>query len=91
MSCLFIFYFGVVLFFVSKKHVLLTLLTLEFLSLTILMMLINFFTTYMYDSRVIIYLIIILVCEAVIGLVLLTLFVRTHGNDYSKSSVVLAC
>lgn len=86
-----IFYFGIVLFFTLKKHILLMLLTLEFISLVILIILINFLTIYIYDTRIIIYFIIIIVCEAVIGLVLLTLIVRTHGSDYSKSSFILIC
>nr|YP_009251212.1 NADH dehydrogenase subunit 4L [Bactericera cockerelli]ANA07533.1 NADH dehydrogenase subunit 4L [Bactericera cockerelli] len=91
MGSILMFYFGMVLFFTLKKHILLMLLTLEFMSLVMLMMLINFLTIYIYDTSIIIYFMIIMVCEAVMGLVLLTLMVRTHGSDYSKSSFMLMC
>nr|YP_009501992.1 NADH dehydrogenase subunit 4L [Trioza anthrisci]AWU49073.1 NADH dehydrogenase subunit 4L [Trioza anthrisci] len=90
-SSLFMFYFGMLTYFLMKKHVLMMLLSLEFLSLILLLMIINFLTVFMYDNMMIIYFIITMVCEAVMGLIMLTLMVRTHGSDYLKSSILLSC
>ncbi|UUF92061.1 NADH dehydrogenase subunit 4L (mitochondrion) [Diaphorina citri] len=91
MSCLFMFYFGLSMFFMFKKHILMLLLTLEFLVLIILLMLVNFLMNYMFDDMILIYFIIVMVCEAVMGLVLLTLLVRSHGSDYAKSLLIFSC
>lgn len=64
---------------------------LEFLRLTIVMYLIFFFCLIIYDFSIIIYFIITIVCEAVIGLVLLTLFVRNHGRDYLQNNFIFIC
>nr|YP_009500762.1 NADH dehydrogenase subunit 4L [Trioza urticae]AWU49114.1 NADH dehydrogenase subunit 4L [Trioza urticae] len=90
-SCLFMFYFGMIMFFMKKKHILMMLLSLEFLSLIMLLLLINFLCGFLYDFNILIYFIIILVCEAVMGLCLLTLMVRTHGSDYSKCLLIYSC
>nr|YP_010744971.1 NADH dehydrogenase subunit 4L [Trioza frangulae]WET58371.1 NADH dehydrogenase subunit 4L [Trioza frangulae] len=91
MSCLFMFYFGMIMFFMKKKHILMMLMSLEFLSLTMLLLLLNFLVNFMYDLNILVYFIIIMVCEAVMGLCLVTLMVRTHGSDYSKSSLIYSC
>lgn len=46
---------------------------------------------YMFDDIILIYFIIVMVCEAVIGLVLLTLLVRSHGRDYAKRLLIFRC
>nr|YP_009501875.1 NADH dehydrogenase subunit 4L [Aacanthocnema dobsoni]AWU48803.1 NADH dehydrogenase subunit 4L [Aacanthocnema dobsoni] len=90
-SCMFMFYLGMITFFSKKSHILMLLLVLEFLSLTLVLLIMNFLVLFMYDIVILIYFIIVLVCEAVMGLVLLTLIVRTHGSDYFKSSSMLMC
>lgn len=79
------------MFFKYKKHILILLLTLEFLGLIILLILLNFLINYIFDGIVLIYFIIVMVCEAVIGLVLLTLLVRSHGRDYTKRLMIFRC
>nr|YP_009048857.1 NADH dehydrogenase subunit 4L [Paratrioza sinica]AID54946.1 NADH dehydrogenase subunit 4L [Paratrioza sinica] len=91
LTCLFMFYFGLILFFGFSKHILMMLLSLEFISLVMLMMIINFLSMFLYDTSIIIYVMIVMVCEAVLGLVLITLMVHTHGSDYSKVIAVLMC
>nr|AAP14657.1 NADH dehydrogenase subunit 4L [Pachypsylla venusta] len=82
-------YFGMKMFFMHKKHLLMLLLTLEFISLIVLIMLINFFSMYVLDFSLVVYFLIIIVCEAVLGLLLMTMIVRVHGSDYVKSLVLL--
>nr|YP_009501901.1 NADH dehydrogenase subunit 4L [Euphyllura phillyreae]AWU48905.1 NADH dehydrogenase subunit 4L [Euphyllura phillyreae] len=91
LSILYMTYFGLYMYYNSKKHLLMMLLSLEFVSLVILMMMINLLMIFIYDCILIIYFIIIMVCEAVMGLVLLTLIIRTHGMDYMKSSILIMC
>nr|YP_009501979.1 NADH dehydrogenase subunit 4L [Russelliana solanicola]AWU49060.1 NADH dehydrogenase subunit 4L [Russelliana solanicola] len=89
--CLFIFWVAMTSFFISQKHVLMMLMLLEFVSITVLFMLVNFLVNFLFDSTIIIYFIIVMVCEAVMGLVLLTLMVRTHGVDYFKVLSIFLC
>lgn len=67
------------------------LIVLELCGVSILLILVNFFHLFLLDIIVIIYLIIVIVCEGVIGLVLVTLLVRTHGTDYFKVSSIFIC
>nr|WMH03438.1 NADH dehydrogenase subunit 4L [Cacopsylla picta]WMH03451.1 NADH dehydrogenase subunit 4L [Cacopsylla picta]WMH03464.1 NADH dehydrogenase subunit 4L [Cacopsylla picta]WMH03477.1 NADH dehydrogenase subunit 4L [Cacopsylla picta] len=90
-SCLFMFYISMSSFFYMKSHLLTMLMVLEFMSVTLLLMLLNFLCSFVYDLSILIYFIIVLVCEAVMGLVLLTLFVRCHGSDYFQISSVFLC
>nr|YP_010600878.1 NADH dehydrogenase subunit 4L [Cacopsylla jukyungi]WAL33208.1 NADH dehydrogenase subunit 4L [Cacopsylla jukyungi] len=90
-SCVFMFYTGMMGFFYVKSHLLTMLMLLEFMSITFLFMLFNFLTNFAYDLSILIYFIIVLVCEAVMGLILLTLFVRCHGSDYFQVSSLFLC
>nr|YP_009502250.1 NADH dehydrogenase subunit 4L [Acizzia uncatoides]AWU48816.1 NADH dehydrogenase subunit 4L [Acizzia uncatoides] len=88
---LFIFYISLSTFFIMSSHVLMMLMVLEFTSVTILLMLSSYFHLYLFDAISLIYLLIVMVCEAVMGLVLITLLARTHGSDYFKVSSVFMC
>nr|WMH03399.1 NADH dehydrogenase subunit 4L [Cacopsylla melanoneura]WMH03412.1 NADH dehydrogenase subunit 4L [Cacopsylla melanoneura]WMH03425.1 NADH dehydrogenase subunit 4L [Cacopsylla melanoneura] len=90
-SCLLMFYISLSSFFYVKSHLLTMLMLLEFMSVTLLLMLLNFLSGFIYDLSILIYFIIVLVCEAVMGLILLTLFVRCHGSDYFQVSSVFLC
>nr|ATN42491.1 NADH dehydrogenase subunit 4L [Calophya schini] len=85
------FYFGVMLFFKFKKHVLMMLLTLEILVLVSLMLIWNILVMFNYDMIMFVYFLIILVCEAVMGLIVFMFFIRSHGSDYMKISSLFLC
>nr|APX39897.1 NADH dehydrogenase subunit 4L [Lachnaia cylindrica] len=79
------FFSGLVSFSVGRKHLLLMLLSLEFLSLTM------YFGLFIYLSGIgqenffcLIYLT-MSVCEASLGLAILVMMIRSHGNDYVMS------
>nr|YP_009500736.1 NADH dehydrogenase subunit 4L [Lanthanaphalara mira]AWU48957.1 NADH dehydrogenase subunit 4L [Lanthanaphalara mira] len=91
LSCIFMFYFGLKTFFFNKKYLLMMLLSLEFLTLVILLLLVNLMSMFDYDLMFLIYFMIVMVCEAVLGLILLTLIVRSHGSDYMKSMIFIMC
>nr|YP_009139050.1 NADH dehydrogenase subunit 4L [Cacopsylla coccinea]AKE49765.1 NADH dehydrogenase subunit 4L [Cacopsylla coccinea] len=85
------FYIGMGSFFCMKSHLLTSLILLEFMSITLLFVLLNFLVGFMLDLSILIYFIIVLVCEAVMGLILLTLVVRCHGSDYFQVSSLFLC
>nr|WRO39597.1 NADH dehydrogenase subunit 4L [Carsidara limbata] len=89
MTCLLMFYYGLKMIFINGKHLLMILLTFEYLTLIIFLLMINLFMVYTYDLSILVYFLIIMVCEAVLGLVLMTLIVRTHGSDYIKTIISL--
>nr|YP_010882011.1 NADH dehydrogenase subunit 4L [Cacopsylla fuscicella]WID86685.1 NADH dehydrogenase subunit 4l [Cacopsylla fuscicella] len=90
-SCLFMFSISAGSFFYLKSHLIAMLMLLEFMSIVLLFLLLNFLVGFAYDLCTVIYFIIVLVCEAVMGLVLVTLFVRCHGSDYSQVSLMHVC
>uniref|UniRef100_A0AAU8G9A3 NADH dehydrogenase subunit 4l n=1 Tax=Colposcenia ignota TaxID=3230277 RepID=A0AAU8G9A3_9HEMI len=89
--CLIMFYFGIKTFFMNQSHLLIMLLSLEFLVMVILLMLSFLLGIFGFDYLLMIYFMVILVCEAVLGLILLTMVVRCHGSDYIKSVILSLC
>lgn len=85
------FYFGLKTFFMNKKYLLIMLLRLEFIVLIIFLIIVFLVRIFNYDFLIIIYFLAVMVCEAVIGLILLTLVVRCHGSDYIKSLFLILC
>nr|YP_010026396.1 NADH dehydrogenase subunit 4L [Cacopsylla citrisuga]QOQ84942.1 NADH dehydrogenase subunit 4L [Cacopsylla citrisuga] len=90
-SCIFMFFVGMGSFIFISSHLLTMLMLLEFMSVTLLFLLLNFLVGFVCDLSILIYFIIVLVCEAVMGLILLTLFVRCHGSDYFQVSSMVTC
>nr|YP_002122321.1 NADH dehydrogenase subunit 4L [Ochrogaster lunifer]CAQ19288.1 NADH dehydrogenase subunit 4L [Ochrogaster lunifer] len=74
------------LIFVSKyKHLLIVLLSLEFLVLSIFFFLLIFFSFLEYDMYMLMVFLVFSVCEGALGLSILVSMIRTHGNDYFQS------
>nr|QHD47909.1 NADH dehydrogenase subunit 4L [Etrocorema hochii] len=78
--------------FVSKrKHLLLTLLSLEFMVLSIflgLFIYLVWMSSELYFSMVFLT---FSVCEGALGLAILVSMISTHGNDYFQSFSILQC
>nr|YP_009536840.1 NADH dehydrogenase subunit 4L [Dendrolimus superans]AQM57912.1 NADH dehydrogenase subunit 4L [Dendrolimus superans]AQM57925.1 NADH dehydrogenase subunit 4L [Dendrolimus superans]UEP15860.1 NADH dehydrogenase subunit 4L [Dendrolimus superans] len=78
------------LIFVSKhKHLLIVLLSLEFIVLSIfffMLIMLNFIENEMYLLMVFL---VFSVCEGSLGLSILVSMIRTHGNDYFQSFSLL--
>nr|WFP43275.1 NADH dehydrogenase subunit 4L [Tegrolcinia mirotibialis] len=75
----------------NRKHLLAMLLSLEFMVLVMFLMLfilLNFFANEMYFLMVFLS---FCVCEGALGLGILVLLIRTHGNDYFQSFSILQC
>nr|AXS65807.1 NADH dehydrogenase subunit 4L [Curculionoidea sp. 25 KM-2017] len=86
---MFMFISGLIVFSLKRKHMLLVLLSLEFIvvSLFFMMMLVMMLMTYEYFFSMI-YLT-FSVCEGVLGLAMLVLMIRTFGNDYILTFTLL--
>nr|UVU30563.1 NADH deshydrogenase subunit 4L [Euceros serricornis] len=67
------------------KHMLLFVITFEFIMLNIMYMLFNMSNYFNININIIIFFLIINVCESALSLSLIILLVRSHGNDYINS------
>nr|YP_010437818.1 NADH dehydrogenase subunit 4L [Neurobasis chinensis]UTB53950.1 NADH dehydrogenase subunit 4L [Neurobasis chinensis] len=83
------FYFFFLLFlagiysFVSKrKHLLSTLISLEFIFLSLFFCMFVMLIFYMFDMYFLLYFLSFSVCEGALGLSLLVSMIRTHGTDF---------
>nr|WNH42481.1 NADH dehydrogenase subunit 4L [Neoperla amoena]WNH42482.1 NADH dehydrogenase subunit 4L [Neoperla amoena] len=82
---------GAWVFASKRKHLLLTLLSLEFIVLSLFMFLfifLNFMHHELFFSMVFLT---FSVCEGALGLSILVSMIRTHGNDYFQTFSVLQC
>nr|YP_010329950.1 NADH dehydrogenase subunit 4L [Pseudoips prasinana]UNP54698.1 NADH dehydrogenase subunit 4L [Pseudoips prasinana] len=78
------------LIFVSKhKHLLIVLLSLEFIVLSIFFFMLIFFSYIEYDLYMLMVFLVFSVCEGALGLSILVSMIRTHGNDYFQSFNIL--
>nr|WHL46561.1 NADH dehydrogenase subunit 4L [Euhampsonia serratifera] len=74
------------LIFVSKhKHLLIILLSLEFIVLSIFFFLMFFLLMLDYNMYMLMVFLVFSVCEGSLGLSILVSLIRTHGNDYFQS------
>ena len=78
--------------FVSKrKHLLGTLLSLEFIILSLYIIVFVYVLTLGYELYFIIIFLTMVVCEGALGLSILVSIIRTHGNDYFQRFNILQC
>nr|QTZ20314.1 NADH dehydrogenase subunit 4L [Spodoptera ochrea] len=74
------------LIFVSKhKHLLIVLLSLEFIVLSIFFFFLVYLIFIEYDMYMLMLFLVFSVCEGALGLSILVSMIRTHGNDYFQS------
>nr|YP_009110421.1 NADH dehydrogenase subunit 4L [Striacosta albicosta]AIX11765.1 NADH dehydrogenase subunit 4L [Striacosta albicosta] len=74
------------LIFISKhKHLLVILLSLEFIVLSVFFFLLVYLSFIDYDMYMLMLFLVFSVCEGALGLSILVSMIRTHGNDYFQS------
>nr|YP_010230457.1 NADH dehydrogenase subunit 4L [Rhodinia fugax]QSV08498.1 NADH dehydrogenase subunit 4L [Rhodinia fugax] len=74
------------LIFVSKnKHLLIVLLSLEFIVLSVFFLLLLLLSFMEYEMYMLMVFLVFTVCEGALGLSILVSMIRTHGNDYFQS------
>nr|YP_010990561.1 NADH dehydrogenase subunit 4L [Aplos simplex]WOW98875.1 NADH dehydrogenase subunit 4L [Aplos simplex] len=85
---LFIFFFGLLSLIFVRKHFLLSLLSLEFMFLSIFFFIYFFFDFYVYEYYFVIVFLVLGVCEGVLGLSLIVYLVRKDSLDYLSSLIL---
>nr|UDF87506.1 NADH dehydrogenase subunit 4L [Loxostege turbidalis] len=83
------FIFGNMIFVSKYKHLLIVLLSLEFIVLSIFFFMIILFSYIDYDMYMLMVFLVFSVCEGALGLSILVSMIRTHGNDYFQSFSLL--
>nr|AWB98546.1 NADH dehydrogenase subunit 4L [Anopheles triannulatus]AWB98832.1 NADH dehydrogenase subunit 4L [Anopheles triannulatus]AWB99859.1 NADH dehydrogenase subunit 4L [Anopheles triannulatus] len=85
------FIFGCLVFVSNRKHLLSTLLSLEFMVLSLFIFLFFYLNFMSYELYFSMFFLTFCVCEGVLGLSILVSMIRTHGNDYFQSFSILQC
>nr|YP_009743858.1 NADH dehydrogenase subunit 4L [Barbourion lemaii]QIE12617.1 NADH dehydrogenase subunit 4L [Barbourion lemaii] len=79
------FFIGNLIFISKNKHLLIILLSLEFIVLSIFFFLLLYLMMINYDMYMLMVFLVFSVCEGSLGLSILVSMIRTHGNDYFQS------
>lgn len=85
----FIFIIGCFIFISNRKHLLSILLCLEYIVLSLFIILFIYLIIYNYEYYILLIFLVFSVCEGALGLSILVSIIRTHGNDYFQSFNVL--
>nr|WAR69318.1 NADH dehydrogenase subunit 4L [Dodona eugenes] len=79
------FVIGNMIFVSKRKHLLIVLMSLEFIVLSIYFMLMLYLNMIDYNMYMLMIFLVLSVCEGALGLSILVSLIRTHGNDYFQS------
>nr|YP_009379007.1 NADH dehydrogenase subunit 4L [Pachycerina decemlineata]ARI44221.1 NADH dehydrogenase subunit 4L [Pachycerina decemlineata] len=82
---------GFFMFVSNRKHLLSMLLSLEYIVLSLFLLLFIFLNLFNYESFFSMMFLTFSVCEGALGLSILVSMIRSHGNDYFQSFNVLQC
>nr|YP_009515486.1 NADH dehydrogenase subunit 4L [Trinorchestia longiramus]AYB71597.1 NADH dehydrogenase subunit 4L [Trinorchestia longiramus] len=91
MLCMFIGFMGFFSFILNYNHLLNSLLSLELISVSVYFLLGVSFVFYWGDLFYLMYFLVMVVCESVLGLSLLIFVTYGFGEDYFKSINILTC
>nr|URX53172.1 NADH dehydrogenase subunit 4L [Incisitermes rhyzophorae] len=87
----FAFFCGVWSFSSNRKHLLATLLSLEFMVLVLFIIIYSYLCLFNYELYFVMFFLVFSVCEGSLGLSILVSMIRGFGNDYFQSYSVLQC
>nr|URX53586.1 NADH dehydrogenase subunit 4L [Neotermes cf. meruensis] len=87
----FIFFCGIWSFSSNRKHLLATLLSLEFMVLVLFIVIYFYLCFFNYELYFVMFFLVFSVCEGALGLSVLVSMIRGFGNDYFQSYSVLQC
>nr|AML26564.1 NADH dehydrogenase subunit 4L [Staphylinidae sp. BMNH 1274698] len=82
---MFMYFCGLLVFSMKRKHLLLMLLSLEFIILSLYYYLFLTLSFYSFESYFCMIFLTMSVCESVLGLSILVSMLRMYGNDYFQS------
>nr|YP_009560405.1 NADH dehydrogenase subunit 4L [Peckia australis]QAB06061.1 NADH dehydrogenase subunit 4L [Peckia australis] len=86
-----LFIMGVFTFVSNRKHLLSMLLSLEYIVLSLFLLLFIYLNTLNFEFFFSMMFLTFSVCEGALGLSILVSMIRTHGNDYFQSFNILQC
>nr|YP_011002850.1 NADH dehydrogenase subunit 4L [Trichopoda pennipes]WPQ70567.1 NADH dehydrogenase subunit 4L [Trichopoda pennipes]WPQ70574.1 NADH dehydrogenase subunit 4L [Trichopoda pennipes] len=86
-----LFIMGLVTFVSSRKHLLSMLLSLEYIVLSLFLMLFIYLNIVNYENFFMMMFLTFSVCEGALGISVLVSMIRTYGNDYFQSFNILQC
>nr|QYC35490.1 NADH dehydrogenase subunit 4L [Cyphonocerus sanguineus klapperichi] len=86
---IFMYFVGLIVFNLKSKHLLLMLLSLEFIVLSLYMGLYVCLSMYLFEYFFMMIFLTMSVCEGALGLSILVSMVRSYGNDYFNSFNIL--
>nr|URX52659.1 NADH dehydrogenase subunit 4L [Kalotermes hilli] len=87
----FVFFCGIWVFSSNRKHLLITLLSLEFMVLILFIIIYFYLCMFNYELYFVMLFLVFSVCEGSLGLSILVSMIRGFGNDYFQSCSVLQC
>nr|WHN78741.1 NADH dehydrogenase subunit 4L [Panzeria anthophila] len=86
-----LFIMGMFIFVSNRKHLLSMLLSLEYIVLSLFLLLFIYLNMMNYELFFSMMFLVFSVCEGALGLSILVSMIRTHGNDYFQSFNILQC
>nr|YP_010354123.1 NADH dehydrogenase subunit 4L [Gunda ochracea]UOG84778.1 NADH dehydrogenase subunit 4L [Gunda ochracea] len=86
---IYMFFIGNLIFVSKNKHLLIVLLSLEFIVLSIFFFFLIMLMFSDYDMYMLMIFLVFSVCEGSLGLSILVSMIRSHGNDYFQSFSML--
>nr|QNJ60020.1 NADH dehydrogenase subunit 4L [Stenacris vitreipennis] len=90
-TSLLIYFVGIYSFSSNRKHLLMVLLSLEYIVLSLFMLVIIFLVSFNYDYFFPVIFLVYSVCEGALGLSILVSMIRSHGNDFFNSFSLGLC
>nr|YP_010578903.1 NADH dehydrogenase subunit 4L [Eotmethis rufemarginis]UZP47303.1 NADH dehydrogenase subunit 4L [Eotmethis rufemarginis] len=90
-TSLFIYFIGVYVFSSKRKHLLMVLLSLEYIVLSLFLLIIVYLYSFDYDYFFPVIFLVFSVCEGALGLSILVSMIRSHGNDFFNSFGLSLC
>nr|YP_009185953.1 NADH dehydrogenase subunit 4L [Scaphidium quadrimaculatum]ALO70891.1 NADH deshydrogenase subunit 4L [Scaphidium quadrimaculatum] len=84
-----LYFMGLLSFCLKRKHLLLMLLSLEFIMIIMYFLLMIYLSYFNFEFYMGMIFLTMSVCEGALGLSILVSLIRTHGNDYFSSFNIL--
>nr|QKY60296.1 NADH dehydrogenase subunit 4L [Eupteryx minuscula]WRY72405.1 NADH dehydrogenase subunit 4L [Eupteryx sp.] len=81
----YMFFMGLFCLVLIRKHILLCLISLEFIIITLLLIIMSYCLMFSHIFYMYLIMMTFYVCEGVLGLSILVYMIRCHGNDYLSS------
>nr|YP_009745928.1 NADH dehydrogenase subunit 4L [Dolichosciara megumiae]QIH95786.1 NADH dehydrogenase subunit 4L [Dolichosciara megumiae] len=88
---IFMFLVACMVYVSNRKHLLITLLSLEYLMLSLFMLMFMYLMKNHLEMYFVMMFLVFSVCEGALGLSILVSMIRTHGNNYFQSFNSLMC